>query len=164
MSQLCARGTASRAGERKIHQQHYFALQRVGSYTFAPYKVCWRYIANQFIVCVLGSDQEGKVIIPNDKVMFIPMDDPDEAYFVAGFLSSNAVRRYVDCVADKRQISTRVIRSLAIPDYDSSDTGHRQIRDACREGHKRRESRPNADLTDHFVQIEQVLGVLSRES
>lgn len=122
--------------EKKTHQEFYYSLQRIGPYTFAPFKVCWRYIAKEFIVCVIRDDGEG-TILPNDKVMFIPMDDEREAYFVAGYLSSTPVREYVRCIAQKRQIATRVIKSLYIPEFDTRQSTHTAISYACLLGHQR---------------------------
>jgi hypothetical protein len=141
--------------EKKIHLQHFYTLQRIGAYTFAPYKVCWKYIANEFTICVLESDGEGKIIVPNDKVMFIPLDDPLEAYFVAGFLSSELVRHYVNAVIEKRQISTRVIKSLAIPAYDRECESHQIIGDLCRRGHVVLQKQPDdGDVSDLMKRID----------
>jgi hypothetical protein len=134
--------------EKRIHKQHFYTLQRIGPYTFSPYKVCWRYIANEFTVCVLESDADGKTIVPNDKVMFIPMDNACEAYFVAGFLSSTLLRGYVASVMEKRQISAGVIRSIAIPKYDPDCESHRVIQDCCRRGHAMLEKDTRADVDD----------------
>lgn len=139
--------------EKKIQRQHFYALQRVGAYTFAPYKVCWRYIACEFTICVLEHDDEGKVIVPNDKVMFIPFNDAGEAYFLAGYLSSQPVRQYVSCLIEKRQISTRVIKSLSIPEYDPSCQRQRSIAELCQQGHALLKEDPDADIADYQQQI-----------
>jgi hypothetical protein len=143
--------------EKKFQQSYFYTLQRVGPYTFAPYKVCWRYIASGFTICVLENDRDGKTIVPNDKVMFIPMDDPDEAYFVAGFLSSELVRKYVGCVAEKRQISTRVIKSLAIPAYDPTHPSHQVVRDCCWRGHMLLREKRGADISQMTAQIDELV-------
>ena len=39
--------------DRPIHQQHYYTLQRIGRYTFAPYKVAWKYISKTFTPVVI---------------------------------------------------------------------------------------------------------------
>ncbi len=143
--------------EKKIHHEFFYALQRIGSYTFAPYKVAWRYIASEFIVCVIENDDNGKAIVPNDKVMFIPLESADDAYFVAGFLSSDLVRRYVGCVMEKRQVSTRVIQSLAIPNYDRECLAHQKIGDRCRIGHEELRRNSDADVTELRLEIDQLV-------
>jgi len=61
----------------------FYACQRVGEYTFAPWKVVWRYIAPVFTCAVIKPYQvcgpfEGKPIIPNEKLMMIDCASKDE--------------------------------------------------------------------------------------
>lgn len=121
--------------EKKIHQDYFYTLQRIGDYTFAPFKVCWSYISEDFVVSVIGMDERGKPIFPNDKVVFIPFEDPEEAYFTAGVLSSAPIRLSVVSSISSRQVSTSVIRHLMVPKFDRHNTAHLQIAAACRDGH-----------------------------
>lgn len=121
--------------EKKIHKDFYYTLQRIGAYTFAPYKVCWSYIASDFIIAVAGPDERGMPLFPNDKVVFIPFDEPEPAYFVAGILSSSPFRSAVVSSISARQISANVIKHYNIPEYDPKDKLHRSISHACKDGH-----------------------------
>ena len=122
--------------EKKIHQNYFYTLQRIGEYTFSPYKVCWKYISREFTVCVFGDQPNETALIPNDKVMFIPFDDVYEAFYVGGILSSNIVRRYVHSCMSSRQISTSIIKNIYIPDFKDADLIQKHISDLCREGHR----------------------------
>src|SRR5258706_15302980 len=79
--------------ERHIHEKYFYALQRIGDYTFKPYKVCWRFIASAFLPVVVGPADDpylGEVYpIPNDKVVYVGLDDGDEAYYLCGLLRSS---------------------------------------------------------------------------
>ncbi|MFH1108656.1 MAG: N-6 DNA methylase [Planctomycetota bacterium] len=121
--------------EKRILEKYFYTLQRIGEYTFAPYKVCWKYIASEFTVCVIETVAEEKPVLPNDKVMFVPFEAAEAAYFLAGLLSMTVIRSYVNSCASKRQISTSVIRSLGLPQFDEQDALHVGISQACREGH-----------------------------
>ena len=61
--------------DKKIHTENYYTLQRIGEYTFEPYKVAWRYIAKEFTPCVIESVSDmylgKKNSIPNEKVIYI---------------------------------------------------------------------------------------------
>ena len=140
--------------EKTIHRDFFYTLQRVGEYTFAPFKVCWKYIARTFTVCVLEHDDKGKVVLPNDKVMFIPLYDRCAAYFVGGLLSSRPFREYVDSIIEKRQISTSVIKSLALPRYNRECMLHARISRSCEEGHKRLRCSPPQDVAELRSQID----------
>lgn len=122
--------------EKKIHQQYYYTLQRVGEYTFAPFKVCWKYVCSEFTVCVLGSRDAENEFIPNDKVMFIPFDSEIEAYYVGGVLSSKIVRQYVHSCMSSRQISTSIIKNVSIPHFDYEDKDMCEIARLCKAGHE----------------------------
>jgi hypothetical protein len=45
---------------KKYFAKYFYTLQRVGEYSFAPYKVCWKYIASEFTICVVGLDKHNK--------------------------------------------------------------------------------------------------------
>ncbi|QDT34023.1 N-6 DNA Methylase [Thalassoglobus polymorphus] len=122
--------------EKNLLNKYFYTLQRVGPYTFAPYKVCWRYIASEFIVCVVDTSDDGRLAIPNDKVMFVPFESRDEAFFVAGVLSASLARRYVNSLIESRQISTKVIKTLQVPVFDKAQEAHCNISRLCREGHE----------------------------
>jgi len=122
--------------EKKIHRDNYYTLQRIGEYTFAPFKVCWSYISEDFVISVIGNDERGKPVLPNDKVVFIGYNDEDEAYFTAGVLSSSPIRLSVISSTSARQVSTNVIKHLNIPAYDKGDVIHCKIAHLCKLGHK----------------------------
>ncbi len=121
--------------EKKVHAAHYHTLQRIGDYTFQPYKLCWRYFADAFTVCVLGATPDEYVVVPNDKVMFIGFDDRDEAFYYGGILSSALVRACIDSGISKRQISTRAIQSIKIAPFDADDPVHMRVSRLCLSGH-----------------------------
>jgi hypothetical protein len=121
--------------EKEVLKKYFYTLQRIGEYTFSRYKVCWKYIASEFTVCVVNGDDYAKPILPNDKVMFIPFESSQAAYFLCGMLSSTPIRNYINSSASKRQISTNVIRSLALPQFDETKALHLEISSTCMRGH-----------------------------
>lgn len=120
--------------EKHVLKESFYAIQRIGDYTFAPHKVCWRYIANDFVVAV-SSAQDGHSVLPNDKVIFISFSDEEAAYFVCGFLSAALVRAHLVSSMSGRQISANMIRDLPIPDFCKDDALHRSISDLTLKGH-----------------------------
>lgn len=122
--------------EKKIHERFLYTLQRIGEYTFSPFKVCWKYISSEFTICVLGANESERYLIPNDKVMFIPFNDLDEAFFVGGILSSSIVRSYVHSCMSSRQISTNIIKAIYIPEFQEGNHGHHVISRLCDDGHE----------------------------
>jgi hypothetical protein len=121
--------------EKGFRADAFYAIQRIGDYTFAPYKVAWRYIASDFILAVIGPDSKGRPRLANDKVIFVGLEDSREAYFLCGFLSSDPVRWKVTAYASTTQISVSAIETLKIPKFDPANVVHRQIGDFCEAGH-----------------------------
>lgn len=134
--------------EKDVLRKYFYTLQRVGDYTFAPFKVCWKYIAMEFTVCVVGPDETGKPVLPNDKVMFVPFDNEEEAFFLCGLLSGTAVSKYVNASTSKRQISVSAIKSIELPLFNGQIAAHREISALCKEGHLRLRNDPDSLIDD----------------
>ena len=112
----------------------FYTMFAVGDYTFAPWKVVWRYVASDFIVAVTGS-REGKPVVPNEKLMLVPCETAEEAFYLGGVLNSSPLRFVVRAFFVETQIAPHVIGRLNIPKYDPADPGHRALAAASQEAH-----------------------------
>ena len=125
--------------ERELQRQAFHTVLRVGAYTFAPYKVVWKYIASRFVCAVTGTVNDPllgeKLLLPNEKVMYVSTDREEEAYYLCGMLSSTPAARCVESYMNPTSISAHVLRRLYIPPYDETDPLHREIAALCKEGH-----------------------------
>jgi hypothetical protein len=122
--------------EKKQRELAFYALQRIGDYSFQPYKVAWRYIATDFIIAVIGPGPDGRPRLCNDKVMFVGCASAEEAYFLCGLLTSGPVRWSVTATMTGTQITASAIRHLALPAFDAHEKRHIAIADRCRQGHE----------------------------
>ncbi len=127
--------------ERQHLSEGFYACQRVGEYTFAPWKVVWRYIAPTFITAVIGPCKDegafaGKPLIANEKLMIIACASPGEAYYLGGVLASAPVVRFVESRMVSTQIAPHVVKGLGIPAFDESSPRHRRVSALCEEGHR----------------------------
>jgi len=125
--------------DKKIHQKYFYTLQRIGDYTFSPYKVAWKYIASSF-TCAVIENVDDKIlgetnIIPNEKIIYIGLDSKEEAFYLCGLLSSTSFREIINSFKVSTQISPSVINELKIPKYNSMNSSHRDISIACEQGH-----------------------------
>lgn len=125
--------------EKSIQREDFHAVLRVGSYTFQPWKVVWKYIASSFVCAVIGEADDPflgrKLVLPNEKVMYVATDCEEEAYYLCGVLSSAPAARCVRGYMNPISISAHVLGKLRIPPYDGGDPIHRNISRLCREGH-----------------------------
>jgi tRNA1(Val) A37 N6-methylase TrmN6 len=125
--------------DARILSENFHALQRVGAYTFAPWKVCWRYIADRFTPCVAGSVADpwlgDRVVVPSEKVAYVGLADSDEAHFVCGVLSSTPYREVIDGFSVHTQYTPGLLERLRLPGFDANDPSHAEISRLCRRGH-----------------------------
>ena len=126
--------------DKPIHEQFYYALQRIGVYTFARYKVCWRYICNNFTPAVVEYAEDEilgkKNIICNEKIISIAFDNKDEAYYVCAVISSTPYRKTIENYMVGTQITPSIINRLKIPKFNREDNQHIELSKICQEGHK----------------------------
>ena len=126
--------------ERAIQEHYFYALLRVGPYTFSRYKVAWRYIARSFITAVIAPMQDpylGEALpLPNEKVIYVGTNCREEAYYLCGILSSAPMRCCVTCYMNPTSISAHVLDKLYIPAFDPTNSRHLSIAALCEEGHR----------------------------
>jgi N-6 DNA Methylase len=122
--------------ERPYLERAFYCLQRIGEYTFAPFKVCWKFVSSDFDCVVVGPDSSGRPRLANDKVMFIGVDNEAEAFYLCGVLSSELFRRTVMGSNVSTQISTSAIAGLAIERFSPKNSTHKRISEACCVGHR----------------------------
>lgn len=125
--------------DESIHEQFYYTLQRIGVYTFAKYKVCWRYISKNFTPAVVEYAKDkylgNKNIIGNEKIISIAFDDRDKAYYVCAVISSTPYRKTIENYMVGTQITPSIIGRLNIPRFDNQNEQHLELSRICREGH-----------------------------
>jgi len=138
--------------EKFLQRQEFHTLLRVGAYTFSPYKVAWRYIASEFICAVISSVDDPwlgeRLLLPNEKLMYVSTEDEGEAYYLCGLLSSAPVAECVKSYMTPTSISAHVLNKLHIPPYDRSDPLHTEIARVCKAGHEAEDITPYAARID----------------
>ena len=141
--------------DEQIHANYYYALQRIGEYTFAKYKVCWRYISKSFTPAVVEYADDAflgtKNIIGNEKIISVGLDDRDEAYYLCGIISSTIYRNTIESYMVGTQITPSIIKRLNIPRFDKNNKYQAEISRLCRKGHQAKDK-------EHYVKaIDQVV-------
>ncbi|MEM2299167.1 MAG: hypothetical protein QXW23_06565, partial [Thermofilaceae archaeon] len=136
---------------RSIHRlwgkgNPFYTVYDIGSYTFAPYKVVWKNISGaitgkaEFSCAVVSSVDDRylgtKLVIPNVKLMLIPLNSAEEAYYVSGVLNSAVIRFIVASYVIETGISTHIIENIRIPKFNSSDPIHLKIAELSRRAHE----------------------------
>jgi len=115
-----------------------WAMFGIGDYTFAPYRVAWKRMASDLVAAVLSEwhgDLGSKPLLPTETTSFIPVDEEDEAHFLAAVLNSRQVRAYVQSFssAGRGFGAPTVLRHINIPRFDRTNTDHLALSDRARD-------------------------------
>lgn len=149
--------------DKHIQLGNYYAMQRIGDYTFARYKVAWRYICKDFRPAVIEYAHDQfvgyKNIIPNEKIIFVGLSDRQEAYYLCGLLSSTIYRKTIQNYMIGTQITPSIINRLNLPKFNQKNLKHLKISEFCEQGHLAKDK-------DFFVKqidkiVEQILAEIT---
>lgn len=123
----------------------FYSLYDIGEYSFAPFKVAWKYVAGkisgkgEFAVAVIPSSNDAilgeGIPIPNEKLMFIPIGTRQEADYVAAFLNSSIVRLIVASYTIETAISTHVLKHVRVPKYEPNNALHMRLANLSLQAH-----------------------------
>lgn len=124
----------------------YWSMFNVGPYTFAPFKVVWREQASGFTAAVAGPGP-GKPTVPDHKLMAVELPTLGEAHYLCAALNSAPVRLAVAAYAVSIQLSTHILRHVAVPSYSSRDATHRALVRISQRAHQAAQDQDQAALT-----------------
>jgi len=134
-----AKSQADKERAEEELNKNFYILDNIGTYTFAPYKVVWkevsaRMIVGGFHVAVVEQLPDKylgeKTVVPDHTVVLIPVENRDEAYYLAGILNSMIVTFALQYTV------VESISNLRIPKFDPSDDLHRRIAELSKRAHE----------------------------
>ena len=114
---------------------------------YSPYKVLWKEQTGSMSAVVVGSYlesipnadptlfSEDKPIVVDSKVLMLDVYDEMEAYYVCGIINSNSVTNVIDGYAISTNRGVDVLKYVAIPLFDRSNSLHVGIAKKSKEIH-----------------------------
>ncbi len=118
----------------------FYFLDNVGTYTFAPWKVVWREQNKQMVSCVISTNPhelfKGKLIIPDSKVLFCPLDSEKEAYYLSAILNSKIVTDLIEGYTLELQRGIDILENVKIPKFDPKNRLHLMLSLLSRKAHE----------------------------
>jgi len=130
----------------KNHPAWYGLFIDIGEYTFSRYKVIWKNVSGkisgkaEFSAAVIGPVKDKflgeKIIIPNVKLMFIPLDNEDEAHYICAILNSSIVRLIVASYVIETGISTHILQNVSVPVFNKKDKNHIELSNLSKRAHQ----------------------------
>jgi hypothetical protein len=136
---------------RAIHKlwgtrRPFYSLYDIARYSFRAYKVAWKEIAGkisgkgEFSVAVIPPFKDKwlgiKPIICDHKLMIIPFENENEAYYVAGILNSSIVRATVRGYTIETTMDTHITRHIRVPDFDTKNPLHLKLAELSKLAHE----------------------------
>ena len=109
----------------------FYRLDNVGDYTFYDYKVVWKEQSKKLTSAVISSmDDEylgNKQILTDSKVLFVPLNNKNEAYYLCGILNSKTIGEIVEAYTIDTQRGVDIVKNIKIPLYDDNNSLNKQI-------------------------------------
>ncbi|MDI6857240.1 MAG: N-6 DNA methylase [Dehalococcoidia bacterium] len=125
-----------RAPYKLLRKGHpFYILFGISDYTFAPYKVVWREQGSKLSAAVVGLF-DGKPVIPDHKLMLVPLDSEAEAHYVCAMLNSSPCQFVVASYVVEVQTSTHILEHVRIPAFDPHDDVHRRLAELSKQAHE----------------------------
>lgn len=110
----------------------FWSVWSTGEYTFAPFKVVWKEMSgHSFVAAYVSSGSVAglyeKVIVPDHKAYFVPLESEAEAAYLCGFLNARVVAQTISSYASSLSLGTSVVEYLTIPPYDPTSPSAREL-------------------------------------
>ncbi len=115
-------------GGRTIETGPFYSMFDVGDYTLSAVKVVWHRMVAPIGAVVVRNDH-GKPILPQETHAFVGLQDPTEAFYLAGLLNSvpfNFAAMAYSQAGGKSFGSPHILENLFLPQFDASDVNHRR--------------------------------------
>ncbi len=118
--------------KRFQRNQPYWSLWSIGPYTFSPYKVLWKEMSgNRFVAASIGSFDDplsgSKIVIPDHKLYFVPVETEEEAAYLTGILNAPLTGNAIQAYASQLSLGVSVVEYLHIPRLNTSNAQHAQM-------------------------------------
>ena len=129
-----------RSGYRRYFKptDPFYSTFNIGDYTFMTYRVAWAREDRALRAAVIGdifseSTNLQKRIMPDQTLQFVPCETEQEAHYVCSLLN-NSISNYI-AKSYTTDITTRIINTIPIRVFDSTDALHQRLAHLSQEAH-----------------------------
>lgn len=141
----------------------FYSMFAISNYTFAPYKVVWKKQSSEF-ECAVVSSIDGKVVVPDHKLMLVPFQGESEAYYVCSLLNSTVSQFIVQAYTISTQQSTHILENIKIPKYNPKNETHKDLSRLSKQCHEKVGAGISvSDLEEQIDELASELWGLSKE-
>jgi hypothetical protein len=145
-----------------MEQSSFYSMFAVANYTFSPYKVVWKYIAQELTCAVISSETNqflgDKIVIPDCKLILIGLDTKDESHYLCAMLNSSPARYVVKSYAIGTQLAPHILKRVNVPSFDPNNQIHKRLNRISLECHEK--TAAGIDVSDLETQIDELAAEL----
>jgi hypothetical protein len=122
-----------RGSYRRYQQgQPFWSTWSTGPYTFTPYKVLWKEMGGRrFCAAYIGPIDDPalgvRIVIPDHKLYFVPVETLDEAKYLTGILNAPTIAGAIAAYAAQLSLGVSVIENLKLPAFDPDNEQHEEL-------------------------------------
>jgi len=133
----------------------FYSIFNIGNYTFSPWKVVWREVAETVDAAVINSAEcrgQIKTVIPDHTCIQIESNSEEEAHYLCALLNSSparlAISQYIVLHPDPH-----VLKNLGIPKFDRADRIHKNLSLLSKEAHTYAQNSEisNISVTEKYI-------------
>jgi len=136
----------------------FFWFMGLACYTFAPWKVVWKEMADSLTCAVVGCS-DGKPVVPDHKIMLIDFERQEEAFYAAAALNSASARLLCRGYAIGVQMDPHIAENIAVPAFDGSDL-HVRLAELSRAAHEAAAAGDNERVAEIEAEIDELAAEL----
>ncbi|MFO0753936.1 MAG: N-6 DNA methylase [Thermodesulfovibrionales bacterium] len=119
----------------------FYAMYAVGEYTFAKYRVAWKFMASKINAVVLSKVRTPfgtKPLLPTKTTAFFSTNKREEAHFLCALLNAPTVDNFIKSfsAAGRGFGSPSIMNNVAIPQFDPNNTIHARLVELSEEAHR----------------------------
>lgn len=130
----------------------FYSMFNIGDYTFADAKLVIREISGG-LTCAVATQTDGKVLIPDHKLIIVPTQTLEEAHFLCSVLNSAPSRLFVGSYCLETQFSAHIFNLMNVPTYDNRSAHHKKLSDLSRKAHVVKSDGNEAELQEIETEI-----------
>jgi hypothetical protein len=145
----------------------FYSLFETGPFLLAPYKVVWKEISTTLSCAVqepINVNGHTSVVIPDHKLVVVPFEEREPAYFLCAALNSSISRYLAATYIIGTQIGTHILEHLKVPLFDASVALHQKIARLSEDCHKAVANGDVAALSKHEEHIDRLIATLLQVS
>jgi len=142
----------------------FYALFETGKFLISEWKVVFREQAASLTAAVVGPQSsqyfEKKAVIPDHKLMVVPMESQHEAHYVCSLLNNSLSRFFAGAYFIETSISTHILNYIKLPKFDIRNALHLKLSKASEHAHQLKEAGKEHEVSVIEKQIDDLAAEL----